>query len=103
MLYINPTPHESGVYYPPQTTDAKGLVKFPDEFLETLQTYNGFVVLTIENDTDTAIAPNAEAWEEWKATQPIDEPTEPSTENEAVTWAELDAAYSEGVNTAYEQ
>lgn len=103
MLYINPKQSEEGGFYPPQTTDAKGLVKFPDEFFETFQEYNGFVILTIEGDTVTAVEPNIEAWEEWKATQPIDEPTEPTPTNEAVTWAELDAAYSEGVNSAYEQ
>lgn len=103
MRFINPTLNEYGGYYPPQTTDAKGLVKFPDEFFEIFQEHNGFVVLTIDGDTVTAIEPNTEAWEKWKKTQPIDEPTIPTTENEAVTWDELDAAYSEGVNSAYEQ
>lgn len=103
MLYINPTPHEEGGYYPPQTTDAKGLVKFPDEFLETLQEHNGFVVLTIEGDAVTAVEPNVEAWEEWKKEQITTAEDEPTPTNEAVTWAELDAAYSEGVNSAYEQ
>ena len=103
MRFINPTQNESGGYYPPQTTDAKGLVKFPDEFFETFQAHNGFVRLTIEGDTVTAVEPNIEVWEEWKATQTATAEDEPTPTTDAVTWAELDAAYSEGVNSAYEQ
>jgi hypothetical protein len=101
MLYINPIPNDTGGLNPPQTTYAKGLFIFPDEYFNTFQEYNGFVILTIDGDTVTAVEPNIETWEAWKATQPTDEPTEPTTDT--VTWDELDKAYTEGVNSAYEQ
>ena len=101
MRYINPIQNENGGHYPPQTTYAIGLVNFPDEFFDTFYEYNGFVVLTIEGDTVTAVTPNVEAWEAWKATQPTDEPTEPTSD--MAVWDELDKAYTEGVNSAYEQ
>ena len=74
-MYIQPTPTDVGAYTSPQSSAARGLVQFPDAFLDTFLAYNGFVTLTIENNTVTAIEPNAEAWEAWKAEQP--EPVEP--------------------------
>ena len=101
MLYLNPKPNETGGFYPLQTTNAIGLVNFPDEFFDTFQEYNGFVKLTIDGDTVTAVEPNIEVWEAWKATLPTDEPTEPTSD--MAIWDELDKAYTEGVNSAYEQ
>ena len=101
MRYINPIQHEQGGYYPPQTTYAIGLVNFPDEFLDMFYEYNGFVTLTIEDETVTAVEPNIEVWEAWKATLPTDKPTEPTSD--MAIWDELDKAYTEGVNSAYEQ
>ena len=103
MLYINPTPFKEGAYSPPQSLKAKGLINFPDEFLEEFNNYNGFVSLTVEGDTVTAIEPNVEAWEEWKATLPEETETTQSVDNTPVTWAELDAAYNEGRDSAYDQ
>ena len=74
-MYIRPTPNAGGAYPSPQSSAAHGLVQFPDAFLDTFLDYNGFVTLTIENNTVTAIEPNTEAWETWKADQP--EPVEP--------------------------
>ena len=74
-MYIRPTPNAGGAYPSPQSSAARGLVQFPDTFLDTFLDYNGFVTLTIENNTVTAIKPNTEAWEAWKAEQP--EPVEP--------------------------
>ena len=101
MLYINPIPNDTGGLNPPQTTYAKGLLNFPDKLFDTFQEYNGFVVLTIEDDSVTAIEPNFEAWEAWKTTLPTDEPTE--SISDMAIWDELDKAYTEGVNSAYEQ
>ena len=69
-MYIKPTPNKSGAYPNPQSSAAHGLVQFPDEFLDTFIAYNGFVTLTIAEDAVTAIEPNTEAWESWKAEQP---------------------------------
>lgn len=74
-MYIQPTPNAGGAYPSPQSSAARGLVQFPDAFLDTFLAYNGFVTLTIENNAVTAIEPNTEAWEAWKAEQP--EPVEP--------------------------
>lgn len=74
-MYIQPTPTDVGAYTSPQSSAARGLVQFPDAFLDTFLAYNGFVTLTIENNAVTEIEPNTEAWEAWKAEQP--EPVEP--------------------------
>ena len=70
MWYIQPTPREDGGYSSPQSTNAEGLLALPDEFLEEFIKYNGFVNLTVENNTVVFVSPNTEAWEAWKATLP---------------------------------
>lgn len=47
----------------------EGYVRVPDG-LDTgvFYEYNGFVTLTVEGDAVTAMEPNVEAWEAWKAT-----------------------------------
>lgn len=75
MLYINPNKNEMGGYYSPQSTYANGLVQFPEELLSEFIEYNGFVSLTIENNTVIAITPEVEKWEAWKATQTEPEAT----------------------------
>lgn len=100
MLYLQKNTNQYGGYNSPQTTYVNGLVNFPDKFIDDFRKYNGFVNLTIENNTVIELTPNNEAWEEWKAqkeVQPIDETSD------ADIWGELDKAYSEGVNSAYEQ
>ena len=82
MLHIiRKTPNENGSYPPIQTWNAKtppdGYAIVPD----TLDTsifyeYNGFVILTIEDDTVTDIQPNTAAWEAWKESLPQEEPAE---------------------------
>ena len=74
-MYVQPTPNPSGAYPAPQLNRAPGLLYLPDVYLDTFLAYNGFVTLTITDDTVTAIEPNTEAWEAWKAEQP--EPVEP--------------------------
>ena len=100
MWYIKSEPNEGGGYSNPQSIKIPGLVELPEEHLETFINYNGFVVLTIEGDKVTGITPNVEAWEEWKASLP--EVTEPEEDNSPVTWSELDEAYNEGRDTAYD-
>jgi hypothetical protein len=102
MLYINPNKNDTGGYNPPQSTPVQGLVDFPEEHLPEFGKYNGFVILTIEGNVVVNVSPDVEAWEEWKAS--VKEPEEEETQGaDAVTWDELDAAYYEGVNNAYDQ
>lgn len=77
----------------------------PDDFDTSIfYEYNGFVFLTIETVTEdeiimnvvTAMEPNVEALEAWKATLPEPEP-EPEPVEE-VDYNELAAAIKEGVD-----
>lgn len=98
MFYIQKEPTEIGAFPPPQSLEAEGLYKFPEEFIEEFISYNGFVFLTVEGEAVTAISPNIEAWEAWKATLPKEEKT-PKAETSTV-YDELAAAYKEGVQEA---
>lgn len=106
MLYINTTPNEHGGYNSPQSTPAKGLFEFPEEFLDKFIELNGFVKLTIEDNVVTAIRANNAArdayFAEIEANKTEMTPTG-SPDNDVVTWAELDAAYNEGRDTAYDE
>lgn len=95
MMYLNPTPNPSGAYPAPQSNPFPGAIELTDEQAATLVEYNGFVTVTQEEET-VSIAPNAEAWEAWKAEQA--ELPEPEPAEEPVTWSALAAAIKEGVN-----
>ncbi len=75
-----------------------GYAIVPDDFdTSEFYAYNGFVDLTIDDtNTVTAMTPNVEAWEAWKASQPEEAETEP--ESPYVTWDDLASAIEEGVN-----
>lgn len=75
MPYIKVTPNPSGAYPGPQSSSGPGLVEIPEALSVTLLAYNGFVTLTIEDGMVTAVAPDLDAWEAWKASLP--EPAEP--------------------------
>lgn len=81
-MYIRPTPNAGGAYPSPQSSAAHGLVQFPDAFLDTFLAYNGFVTLTIVDNAVTAIEPNTEAWEAWKAEQPEPVEAEPTPQED---------------------
>lgn len=100
-MYLKNAPNSAGAYPPPQSLRAGGLLIFPDEFLEEFIEYNGFVTLEIEGNTVTSIAPNTEAWETWKAKQPEETP-QTAPKSQSVTWEELDTAYNEGRDSAYD-
>ena len=70
MHYISKNPNESGAYSNPQSNKFTDNVALSDEQLTEFLKYNGFVYLTIEGETVTAIEPNLEAWEKWKASLP---------------------------------
>lgn len=79
-MYINSTPNESGAYSAPQSNRFPGSVLLPDDMLPEFIQYNGFVVLTAEDGVVTGITPNTEAWENWKASLPPEQPPQPTTE-----------------------
>lgn len=70
MLYIKSTPNKSGAYSAPQSNYVHGFLKMPENLLSDFLSYNGFVVLTVEDDVVISIAPNNEAWENWKESVP---------------------------------
>lgn len=106
MFYINSTPKADGGYNVPQTTPADGLVILPDEFIDKYIELNGFVKLTIADGVVTAIRANNTARDAWLAkmeeAQAEQTPTE-TPDNDVVTWAELDEAYNEGRDAAYDE
>ncbi len=79
MKYINATPNDSGAYPGPQGTPFSGSISLTDEQSAQLVAYNGFVTLTVADGTVTAVTPNTEAWEAWKASLPAETDPEPTT------------------------
>lgn len=85
MQIIKREPFANGGYPPIQSwsgvTPPEGYASVPD----TLDTaayfaHNGFVTLTVEGNTVTAMAPNTTAWEAWKASLPPEPDLEPTLE-----------------------
>lgn len=76
MYYLNSNQNPSGAYSAPMSNYKPGMLKLPDELLSDFLAYNGFVTLTLEGDTITAVTPNTEAWSAWAASVP--EETEPA-------------------------
>ena len=100
MIYIDKNPNPSGAYPNPKSRPFSGCVTLTEEQAAVFFAYNGFVTIT-QDDSGVVVAPNVEAWEEWKAKEAA-KPT-PEPEEELSVWDELDAAYREGVNGAYDQ
>ena len=78
MYYLRPTPNPGGAYGAPQSSKAPGLLELPDSLLSEFLAYTGFVTLTVEGEAVTAVTPDAEAWEAWKASLPPDLEPEPT-------------------------
>ena len=77
MQIIRMTPNESGAYSAPQTWQSgqppEGYAIISDSLdMTDFHTYNGFVALTLEDNTVTAITPNIDAWNAWK-TVPVEQ------------------------------
>lgn len=98
--------------YPPLMTWAnqtppEGWARFPDEFYNTFyqpdKLLAGFVDITVEDGAVTACTWNEEAYQAYIASLPDPAPEPDPADTEPVTWAALDAAYQEGVSTAYDQ
>lgn len=81
MNILSKQPNPSGAYPAIFTADAlpPGCAIVPDELYDTFYAYNGFVTLTVEGDTVTAMEPNTEAWEAWKALPHPDPPPDEMT------------------------
>ena len=78
MMYLQPNVDKYGAYYPPQSTKAPGLLELPDELLDKFYNYAGFVALTTEGETVTAIKARAKDFEAWKASQEEEPEESPS-------------------------
>lgn len=100
IYYILPKKNSLGAYHNPQSLKCKGMVELPDDLLSVFVEYAGFVELEIKGETVVGVTPDVEAFEAWKATQTEQTPAE--KESGVVTWDELDAAYNEGRDSAYD-
>lgn len=67
MYYIKSEPTANGNYGNPQSDYADGLVALPAELLGDYLAAMGFVTLTVEDDTVTALTINQEAYDAYVA------------------------------------
>ncbi|MBC8536897.1 hypothetical protein [Feifania hominis] len=93
MKIIQIEPNKSGSRPPMQDWALRNLPQgysFVPNGLDTdiFYSYNGFVNLTIEGDIVTAMTPNIEAWQAWKASLP-----EPKIEIDPVDKLRADVDY----------
>lgn len=103
MYYLPATPNASGAYPGPRSNPEPGAWQLTDEQAQVVVDYNGFVAVSLGEDGAVTVTPDETAWEAWKAEQSAKEPSTPPTESESDTsvWEQLDAAYREGVASAY--
>ena len=81
MLYMIPTPNESGASPAPQSTSFPGALTLTDVQAGQLVAYNGFVTLPVESGAVIAVTPDTEAWEAWKNSLPAETEPEPTVED----------------------
>lgn len=98
-IYIDAAPNASGAYPNPKNQPFPGCIPLTDEQAETFLAYNGFVVVTEEQDPETEaitykVAPNTAVWEAWKATLP-----DPLVEAKAARVAQSKADLETYLNT----
>lgn len=70
MYYINKTASENGCYGNPAGQAFDGCLALPDELLPAYLQANGFVTITMQDDTVTSVEKNEAAWDAWNAAQP---------------------------------
>lgn len=82
MYYINRMPNESGNHGNPMGQPFAGCVELPEELLGDYLASKGFVVITVDGGTVTALRPNQEALDAYNAEHPdVPEPEpEPSAD-----------------------
>lgn len=103
MYYLPATPNASGAYPGPRSNPEPDAWLLTDEQAQMVVDYGGFVVISQGDDGAVTVTPDHAAWESWQAEQAAKEPSTPPTESESDTsvWEQLDAAYREGVASAY--
>ena len=103
MYYLPKYTNASGAYPGPRSNPEPDAWPLTDEQAQIVVDYNGFVVLSRGDDSAVTVTPDETAWEAWKAEQAEKEPSPPPAESESDTsvWEQLDAAYREGVASAY--
>lgn len=97
MIIVLKEPFENGGYPSPQTWNSSNIPSthaiIPDSLdMTAFYEHNGFVILTIENDTVTSYTPNLPAWEEWKASLP--DPAEVEVEPTQLDLIEAQVTYT---------
>lgn len=104
MYYLPATPNASGAYPGPRSNPEPDAWPLTDEQAQMVVAYNGFVVVSQGDDGAVTVTPDTAAWEAWQAEQAAKEPSTQPTESESDTsvWEQLDAAYREGVASAYD-
>lgn len=70
MYYINATPNESGNYGNPMGNSFPGCINLPDDLLTPYIEARGFVTLTLDGNTVTALETNQEALDAYLAVNP---------------------------------
>ena len=78
MPYIPKNKSSNGSYYSPRENIEPNSYYITDEQAKILVAYNGFVTITPSKDDTVNVIPDIEAWEAWKATQPVPEPLTPA-------------------------
>lgn len=102
MYYLPATPNASGAYPGPRSNPEPDVWLLTDEQAQMVVDYGGFVVVSQGDDGAVTVTPDTDAWEAWKAAEAAKEPSEPEvSESDTSVWEQLDAAYREGVASAY--
>lgn len=103
MYYLPKYPNASGAYPGPRSNPEPDAWQLTDEQAQMVVDYGGFVVVSQGDDGAVTVTPDNDALAAWKAEQAAKEPSTPPTEPESDTsvWEQLDAAYREGVASAY--
>jgi len=73
MIYIDNKPNESGAYPNAKNQPFPDCIELNEEQSAIFFEYNGFVIVSQNEDGSTNVEPNVELWEEWKASLPSDE------------------------------
>ena len=102
MYYLPATPNASGAYPGPRSNPEPDAWQLTDEQAQMVVDYGGFVAVSLGEDGAVTVEPDETAWEAWKAAEAAKEPSEPEvSESDTSVWEQLDAAYREGVASAY--
>ncbi len=84
-MYVSKFPTENGNHGNPVSKKRNGMVALPDELIPTYCDSFGFVDLTIEGETVTAVTRNEDAYQAY-----IDSIPEPEPQPEPMTQAEIE-------------